>query len=326
MDEIPGAEARSPAHIPAAGWLQIGRRVVREVRQDHLSLIAAGMAFFALLATFPALTLLVAIYGLLADPTTIQEQISVLRPLLPRNAFDLIADQLESLLASPTSTHGLGVVVGLLLLLWGSASGIQTLIKAVNLAYDEEETRSYFRLRALALALTLGALVFLLVSLSGLALLPTLLASLGLDDATTELLMMVRWPLLGVVFLGSLAVVYRLAPDRRAPKWRWVTLGSVAALIVWLAGSGLFSLYVRTFGRYSDTYGALGAAIVLLLWFYLSAFAILLGAEINAETEHQTAEDSTIGPDRPLGQRRAWMADSRPQHGGESEPVTLPKE
>jgi membrane protein len=217
-------------------------------------------------------------------------------------------------------------VVGLLLLLWGSASGIQTLIKAVNLAYDEEETRSYFRLRALALALTLGALVFLLVSLSGLALLPTLLASLGLDDATTELLMMVRWPLLGVVFLGSLAVVYRLAPDRRAPKWRWVTLGSVAALIVWLAGSGLFSLYVRTFGRYSDTYGALGAAIVLLLWFYLSAFAILLGAEINAETEHQTAEDSTIGPDRPLGQRRAWMADSRPQHGGESEPVTLPKE
>ena len=318
--EVPGAEARRPVEVPLRGYLQIAKRIQGNIAQKNLPVVAAGIAFFALLGIFPGLTALVGLYGLLANPQEIQEILLLLEDVLPREALGILAEQLERLLATPASGLGLGTLVSLLILLWSASKGTLTLISAVNLVYREVETRSFLRLRGLALLLTLGGLVFFAVSVAGIALLPVALGRLSLGGAAQGTLESLRWPLLGLVILTGLALIYRLAPDRRSPKWRWVSPGGVISTLIWLVGSSLFSVYVSTFGNYSETYGSLGAVVVLLLWLYLSAFVVLLGAEINVETEHQTAVDSTVGPDRPLGERGAWSADHRPQDESPSSP------
>lgn len=311
----PGYDAERPAAIPPAGWKQVANRVWKSVGDDRLTLVAAALAFFALLGLFPALTALVAIYGLIFNPQDILAQTDRLSMLLPDEARSLVRDQLNSLVDSSGSDLGFGLVLSLVLLLWSASSGVQNLIRAVNLAYDEKETRSFVRLRLLALVFTLGGLIFFAVAIALIAIVPPILELAGLGTTGRLLVSVLRWPLLAAGVILALAVLYRLGPDRTDARWRWISWGAVVAATIWLAASALFALYVERFGSYNETYGALGAVVVLLLWFYLSAFAILIGAELNSELEHQTLRDSTIGPAQPMGERGAVVADTVPGDG-----------
>jgi membrane protein len=304
-----GQEAQTPAQIPARGWWQVIRRAVKESTADHVSMLAGGVAFFAFLAVFPALIAAVTLYGLIADPAEVARQVESLAGALPQETRPLIAGQLNSVVSSSDSALGVGLVVSLLAALWSASSGTGNLIQAVNLAYDEDETRGFLKLRALALLLTLGAIVFVLVTLTLVAVVPAVLDALPLGTAGRVIAQVVRWLLLVAVVIGALAVVYRVAPDRDAPRFRWVSVGALVAAVLWLIGSGAFSLYVNNFGSYNKTYGALAGVVVLMLWLYLTSYIVLLGAEINAESERQTRQDTTRGDPRPIGERSAVAAD-----------------
>ena len=305
----PGHEAESPTQIPPRGWWQVTRRAFAESKADHVPMLAGGVAFFAFLAVFPALIAGLTLYGLVADPAQVAQQVETLAATLPREAQPLIVDQLRSVVAGSDRALGIGLVVSLLAAIWSASSGTGNLIQAINLAYDEDETRGFLKLRGTALLLTLGAIVFVLITLALVAIVPALLDALPLGPVATVLAQVVRWALLIAVVIASLAVVYRVAPDRDAPRIRWASTGAVVATVLWVAGSAAFSLYVDNFGSYNRTYGALAGVIVLLLWLYLTSYVVLLGAEINAEAERQTERDTTRGRPVPMGERRAVAAD-----------------
>ena len=309
---VPGIYADKPTEIPAAGWRQILRRAARETKEDGIPLIAAGVAFYAFLALFPALIAAVSVYGLVADPAQVREQVRGLSDALPPESARLIADQLTEIASGSDRALGLGLVLSLGGALFTASGGVANLIKAINLAYDEQETRGLVKLRALALLLTLGAVVFLAVAVGLIAVLPVLLDAVGLGPAAQVAAGILRWVGLVVFVTAALAILYRFAPDRDRPRLTWVSLGAAVATLLWILGSVGFSVYVRTFGNYSETYGALAGVVVLLLWLFLTAFIVLLGAEINSETEQQTARDSTVGPPKPLGERDAVKADTVP--------------
>jgi membrane protein len=309
VEGMPGRQAQAPTQIPPRGWWQVTRRAFAESKADHVPMLAGGVAFFAFLAVFPALIAALTIYGLIADPAEVAAQVEGLAATLPQEAQPLIADQLGSVVAGSDRALGLGLVVSLLAALWSASSGTGNLIQAVNIAYDEEETRGFLKLRGTALLLTLGAIVFVLLTLTLVAVVPAVLDALPLGLAGTVLAQVLRWALLLAVVVGALAVVYRVAPDRDAPRFRWASTGALVAAALWLAGSVLFSFYVDNFGSYNRTYGALAGVVVLLLWLYLTSYVVLLGAEINAEAERQTERDTTRGEPLPMGERRAQAAD-----------------
>ncbi|TQM03133.1 YihY/virulence factor BrkB family protein [Pseudonocardia kunmingensis] len=306
---LPGDQAATPTEIPARGWWQVVRRAMRESSADHVPMLAAGVAFFAFLAVFPALIAALTVYGLVADPAQAAAQVEGLAAALPEQTRPLVADQLGAIVSTSGGALGLGLVVSLLAALWSASSGTGNLMQAVNIAYDEEESRGFARLRGTALLLTFGAIVFVLVALALVALVPPLLDALPLGPLGTLLAQVVRWGLLITVVIVALAVVYRVAPDRDAPRMRWVSPGAVVAAALWIVGSLAFSLYVDNFGSYNKTYGALAGVVVLLLWLYLTSYIVLLGAEVNAESERQTRRDTTHGPPAPMGERRAVAAD-----------------
>lgn len=307
--DLPGDEAQTPTEIPPRGWWQVTRRAVKESGADNVPMLAGGVAYFAFLAVFPALIAAVTLYGLVADPGTVARQVEALAGTLPRETQPLIAGQLDSIVSSSNGALSIGLVVSLLAALWSASSGTGNLMKAVNLAYDEDETGGFLRLRATALALTLGAIVFVLLTLALVAVVLPVLDALALGTIGLLLAEAVRWVLLVALVVGALAVVYRVAPDRDAPKFRWVSTGSLVAAALWIAGSIAFSVYVNNFGKYNSTYGALAGVVVLLLWLYLTSYIVLLGAEINAESERQTRRDTTRGAEAPMGERRATAAD-----------------
>jgi membrane protein len=305
-----GRDADVPVQIPARGWKDVLVRAKAETKADNVSLLAAGVAFFSLLAIVPALVALVSIYGLVADPEDVANQISDALRAAPAEARDLVQTQLESITGGKSSSVGLGALIGIVVALWSASSGMQNLIAAINLAYDEDETRGFVRLRAVSLALTVGAVLFVVVAIALVALLPALLGGTELGAPLRVALNVLRWPLLAAALLVGLAVVYRYAPDREPARWSWVSPGAVIATVLWIVGSLLFSLYTANFAKYNETYGSLGAVVVLMLWLYLTAFVVMLGAEINAELERQTRADTTTGQDRPLGARGAYAADT----------------
>jgi membrane protein len=310
--ELPGVHAEKPTEIPARGWVQIVKRAWAENNADNMPIIGAGVAFFAFLAIFPALIATISLYGLVASPETVARQIESLSDQLPESAQSLLADQLTNITQNSGGALTLSLIISILAALWSASGGTGNLITAVNLAYDEVETRGFVKRKALALGLTLGAIVFVLVTFALIAVVPAVLDALPLGIFGTILAQVVRWGLLLGVVAGSLAVLYRVAPDRDAPKLRWVSLGSVVVTVIWAVVSLLFSIYVDNFGSYDKTYGAIAGVIVLMLWLYLTCFLVLLGAEINSEAEHQTAEDTTEGEPAPMGQRDATMADELP--------------
>ncbi len=308
-DRLPGEGAGNPGQIPPKGWWQVVRRAIKESSADNVPMLAGGVAYFAFLAIFPAIIAALTLYGLIADPQTVATQVRDLAAALPQQAQPIVADQLRSVSSTSSGALGFGLVVSLLAALWSASSGTSNLIKAVNLAYDEDETRGFLKVRGLALLLTLGAIVFLLLTLALVAVVPVALNALSLGTAATVIAQIVRWVLLVVVIVVALAVVYRLAPDRDAPRFAWVSAGSLVATVLWIVGSVVFSLYVNNFGSYNKTYGTIAGVVVLMLWLYLTSYLVLLGAEINAESERQTRHDTTTGEPAPMGERGAAAAD-----------------
>jgi membrane protein len=305
-----GREAGRPTEVPARGWKDVAVRVKQQMKVDDVPLLAAGVAFFAMLALVPALVALVSVYGLVADPEGIERDVEDMLAAAPEEVRDLVTSQLSSIVESSPSGLRIGAIVGLVVALWSASSGVKHLIGAVNLAYDEDETRGFLKLRGLALALTVAGVVALAAAVAGLIVFPDLLSDEGPEAVFRALILAVRWPLLALLGLAALAVIYRYAPDRDAPRWRWVSPGAIFAVVVWVIASVLFSLYTSNFGQYNETYGALGAVVVVMLWLYITAYVVVVGAEINAEMERQTAVDTTVGPSRKLGRRGAYAADT----------------
>ena len=311
-EELPGIHAEKPTAIPWRGWKQILKRSWAENKADNMPIIAGGVAFFGFLAIFPALIAMISIYGLVASPETVARQVEEISAQLPSDASALIRTQLTAIVDNSGRALTFSLVVAILAALWSASGGVSNLITAVNLAYDEVETRNFVTRKLMSLGLVLGSILFVLLTFGLVAVVPAVLESLPLGVVGTILAQVVRWTLLLAVFAGSLAVLYRLAPDRDAPRLRWVSLGAVVVTVVWALVSVGFSLYVDNFGSYDKTYGAIAGVIVLMLWLYLTCYLVLLGAEINSEAEHQTAHDTTHGEPQPMGARDATMADSLP--------------
>lgn len=309
-DRAHGREADRPRDIPKPGWKDVGKRVKAEMADDNISIVAAGVAFFTLLSIFPALAAVLTIYGLFADPQTVASQIESMGRMLPSNAQTLIQDQLQRLASASGGALGIGALVGLLATIWSASKGMKALVTGIDIAYDEKDERGFVKLTLTVLALTVGALLFFIVSIVLIAAFPALSGTLGLPSAVQTVVNWARWPVLVVLVMLALAVIYRYAPDRDPARWRWVTPGSLIAAVLWLVGSIAFSLYVRYFGSYNESYGALAGVVILLMWLYISAYVVLLGAEVNAELERQTRKDSTHGRPERMGRRGARAADT----------------
>ncbi|HEY7299635.1 MAG TPA: YihY/virulence factor BrkB family protein [Xanthobacteraceae bacterium] len=305
-----GRAARTPSEIPARGWKDILLRIYQNISKHRVVLVAAGITFYSILALFPAIAALVALYGLFADPTTIAGNLDQLSGFVPEGATAVIRDQLNRLAAQGSSTLGLAFIVGLAVSLWSANAGVKSLFDGLNIVYDEEDERSFIKLNLVSLAFTLATLALALVALAAIIVVPVVVNFFGLAQVTNLIMRIARWPLLLVVVAFALAVLYRYGPDRARAQWRWISWGSAFAAVGWLAVSILFSWYAANFGSYNKTYGSLGAIMGFMFWIWLSAIVILIGAEIDAEMEHQTARDTTTGAPKPMGERGAKMADT----------------
>jgi membrane protein len=268
------------------------------------------VTYAILLALFPGLAALVSLYGLVFDANQIERQVAALSGLLPGQTQDLLSQELHSLVQASGGALGFAALVGLVLALWSASRGMSGLITAVNIAYEEKERRGFFKFNLIALALTLGLVVGGIVAIALVAVLPAVARLLAVGSVTKWLLLLAQWPLLIVLVMLGLAILYRYAPDRDKPQWRWVSPGAIAATILWIIGSAAFTVYVANFNSYDKTYGSLGGVVILLTWLYLSALMVLLGAVVNAQAERQTRKDSTEGSPRALGQRDARAADT----------------
>jgi membrane protein len=302
-----GRQAEAPQQIPPKGWLAIAKRTAKEVKQDQVPLLGAGVAFYALLSLFPAIIAGVSIYGLVADPQTVRDQIDKLTRMLSPETAKILGQQISQITSSAGGALGVATVVGILTALWSASSGMKALITGVNLAYDEGETRKFVKLRGLSILLTLGAMLLLTVAGATIAGFPPIADNLPV--ALQWVVSILRFVVLAVLLILGLAVLYRYAPNRDEPKWTWVSWGSVVATVLWVLASIGFSIYVNSFGNYNKTYGALAGIIILMFWLYLTAVIVLVGAELNTEMELQTARDTTKGPEQPMGERGGHAAD-----------------
>ena len=300
-----GRTARTPAQIPWTGWKDIFRRVYQQIDEDNVFIVAGGVAFFTIGALFPSLVALISLYGLFADPEVVQRSLDALGTLLPREGYLIIQNQLAEILSQSEANLGWGLVVSTATALWSTSGGVRAIVRALNIAYDEKESRGFIRLYLLTFGFTLVAVVSAIVSIALLAGLLTLLS--GLHQAIAAAIL---WPIVLVGFSFALSLVYRYAPCRAHPRWQWVSWGSAFAALAWALLSAAFAFYAAQLADYQETYGALGGVILLLMWLYITALVILVGAELNSEIEAQTAIDSTTGPPMPMGQRGARKADS----------------
>jgi len=305
-----GRSATSPHQIPMPGWKDILVRSWKDVSANNIFLVAGGVTYAVLLALFPALAALVSIYGLLLDPEQVEQQVAALSRILPQESTQMIADELHKLVSASSGSLSISAGVALVLALWSASRGMSGLITALDIAYDEKETRGFFKLNFIAIGLTMVMLIGGTVIIALVGILPAAIQFVGLGGVTQWLVLILEWPILIAVVMLGLAVLYRYAPDRHPPRWRWVSPGAIAATFLWLLGSLGFTVYVAHFNSYDKTYGSLGGVVVMLTWLYLSAFVALFGAVVNAQSERQTRADSTVGQPKPLGDRRAYAADT----------------
>jgi membrane protein len=305
-----GREARYPDEIPFLGWRDILWRVVKSIPTDRVLATSGSVAFFALLAVFPAVATMVSLYGLFADTHTISRHLVLLSGVLPVSGIDLLGEQMTYIAGQSVHTLGLAFVVGLAVAFWSANSGVVSLFDALNVVYREREKRSLLRLYSLSFLFTLGAIAITVAGVGGVVVLPIVLNLFGLGTWSERLIAIGRWPFLLVIAITALSLLYRYGPSRRVAKWRWVSWGSVAAAISWIGMSMIFSWYVTHFNSFNRVYGALGAVMGYMTWIWFSIVVVLVGAELNAEMELQTAVDSTEGRPRRLGLRGAIVADS----------------
>ena len=306
-----GREATSPWRIPAGGWKEVALRSWKEAGQDNISLVASGVAFCAVLAMVPMLGAVVLSYGLIATPQTVLENVRSLTSVMPTEVARLIGEQLANIVTASDGKKGLGLLIALAIALYGAMKGATAIITALNIAYDEDETRGFLKLNLLALAITAGAVLAALVAAVAIAAMSSLEALFPhVPDVVLALGTILSYVVLAAGGAAAAATLYRFAPNRQNASWTWLTPGSLLASLSWLLMTIGFGIYVANFGSYDATYGSLGAAVVLLTWLNLSAYVLLLGAEFNCELERQTAHDTTTGAQRPLGERGAYAADT----------------
>ncbi len=307
-----GRSARTPLQIPLAGWKDIALRVKDEFGRDHVTLAAAGIAFFAFTAIVPLFAALLSIYGLVADPANVDDLIERVQGAAPSDVLDVISQQLEAVAGGSNNALGAAALIALAFSLWSASASVGHLMEAINMAYDEDpDSRPFWKKRLLAIGFTLG--VVLLIALT--ATLTTLASQVGGGSGLALAAQIGAWIVVAVLLGFGLAMLFRYGPDRADPRWQWVTLGSLFAIVGWIAVSVGFRFYVSRFGSYNETYGSLGAVVVTLMWLYLSALIVILAAEINSEVEQQTTRDTTTGPTQPMGQRGAVKADTPPPSG-----------
>ena len=312
--DLRGRHAQTPAQIPPAGWREVALRVFHGISENRITTISGGVTFFVLLALFPGLAGLISLYGLFADSTTIAQHLNSLDGILPEGGMQILRDQLQQLTSQPPQKLGFATLASLAISLWSANGGIKAMFEGLNAVYEENEKRSFIKLNAISLALTLAAVAFVIASLLTITVVPKLLSFLDLPGIS-EIVNYARWPVLLVVASLMIAVVYRFGPSREQPQWRWISPGSIFAAVTWIAASLLFSWYTAHFGSYNKTYGSLGAAVGFMTWIWISTIVILIGAKINAELEHQTGADTTAGTPAPRGERGARKADTgRAQH------------
>lgn len=311
-----GRSADRPSDIPKAGWREVLKRVYENIGRYEVNVVSAGIAFNAFLALFPAIIAAVSVYGLVADPQTVERQVSQLGAFLPKDLQGILFEQMHSVATASGGALGWSLALSVVLALWAAGRGTRGLISGLNIVYGEDESRGVLAYNLTVLGVTVAAIVFAVVALGLIAALPALRGFLPFGDLLGTVLMWLRWPLLAVFVMAGLAAIYRYAPSREQPKWRWVSWGAALAAVLWLVGSALFSLYVSQFGNFNETYGSIAAVAVALLWFQLTAFAVLLGALLDAELEHQTERDTTTGGRQPMGRRGAQVADTPPPGRG----------
>lgn len=302
--------AGNPFSLPASAWWHVIKRVAKQYGDDNLTIIAAGCAFFTLLALLPALTAVLLLYGMLSDPSEAARNVQPFLAVLPGDASRLLSDRLTELATSPDHAVGVGIVIALGVAWWSSSNAVRATLNALNIVYDEKEKRHFIRLNLSIFAFTLAAIFsFVLIQIM-LTVTPFLLSMIGLHSDTEQALVMLRWPLLAMVFLFGLVFLYQHAPSRELARWNWVLPGALFATAAWLIASGLFSLYVTNFANFDATYGSFGAIVVLLLWLNWTFLIVLLGAELNSELEREVIRDTTTGAPEELGARGAVVADS----------------
>jgi membrane protein len=289
----------SPFAIPRAVWKDILWRTYQRSNDDRLLATAAGVVFFGLLAVFPAITALVSSYGLFADASTIGANLQKLALMLPEGSFQIVQDQIARVLDKGGAALGWTFLFGLALAIWSANAGVKAVIDALNVAYEVPEKRGFIRLNLLSLAFTIGGIAALLVMVSAVVAFPLALDHLGLPPAIRVIVTLARWPLLFVILLIALGILYRFGPSRGQPQWKWLVIGTLAAALLWIAGSAALSWYLSNFGNYNATYGSLGAAIGLMMWMWMSAIVVLFGAELNSEIERQAAINAPLSTPRP---------------------------
>ena len=282
-----GKGADGPLKIPPRGWKDIIFRVFRQVGQDNVGLMAAGIAFYGLLAVFPGIAACMAIAGLVTDPSTIVDQFETYGQLLPRQAAEIIIGQASEVAGSSGGGLGIAAAAGFMITLFSASAGIRSMVQGLNVAFGVTEKRNIISFHAVTIVFTVLLIAGLLIAIALTVILPALFAALPLPGRLETLVSLLRWPILAAFVVFGLSVIYRYAPCRPRTKWRWITPGAVAACVLWVAGSFLFSVYVSNFASYNETFGSLGGVVILLMWLWLSAFIILLGAEIDSEMEAQ---------------------------------------
>lgn len=311
-----GRKATGPSEIPPAGWKDILWRVYAEISDDRVMLVAAGVTYYLLLAMVPALSAFVSVFGLFADPSTIQQQVTNLSAVVPGGGMQIIGDQLERLAQQDSATLGFTFVISLLVALWSANAGMKSLFEAMNVAYDEPETRGFFKLTLISLAFTIAAVGAAVLFLGVVLVVPVILNAIGLGQGVEWLIRIGSYVGMAILVSLGIAALYRWGPSRESAQWKWISPGVLLTMVLVVITSVLFSWYAANFGSYNATYGSLGALIGFMTWIWLSTTILIVGGELNSEMEHQTARDSTTGEPRPMGMRGAKFADHVAGSGG----------
>lgn len=305
-----GRQADSPSEIPKTGWKDTFTRVKRGIKSDHLSMVAAAMAYYALFALVPALTSMILMYAWISDPAEITSHIQSIAQFIPEEVQKMLNEQLTTLASQAPSALGFSAIGSLLIALWSASKGSKAIIEALNIIYEEDETRGFIKFNLLAIGLTFMGIILGLLSIAAVVVVPLITGIFNFGPATEVIATAASWLVLLALFSFFLSFTYRFAPNRENAKWKWVSWGAVIAAVLFAIASAGFAFYANQFADFNKTYGSFGAIIVLMMWFYISSFVVLLGAEINSELEHQTMKDSTTGSEKPLGTRGAKMADT----------------
>lgn len=276
---------KSPKKIKGKGWKKILMRVKDRIGEDNITIVSAGVAFYAFLAIFPALVALLSIYGLAVDPHQAEQQISQLSGMMPEQAFEIIKERIDNLVSTPGSALSWGTALGILISLWSANAGTKSLFTGLDIAYETKNNRNFIKQNALTLLFTFGFIITLVVSMTLIVVFPAIVHAIGLPDNIENLISWLRWPLLALIVVFVISLIYKYAPDRKTPKLTWVVIGAALATLLWLIASWGFSFYVSNFGNYGEMYGSISAVVILMLWLFLTSFIILLGGEVNSATE-----------------------------------------